>query len=86
MRGMSDNIAKTRSKTLVIPTGWTIDCMALKFFPETILVLKVDCCEGILNQNKIDRMVYDHSSTVTCSYLKNLHKSSTVLISIIITG
>ena len=31
--------------------------MALKFIPETILLLKVDCFEETLNQNKIDRMV-----------------------------
>ena len=37
---MDDNIAKTRSISLVIPTGKTTDHMALKFFPETILLLK----------------------------------------------
>ena len=37
--------------------------MALKFFPETILLLKVDRFEGILNCNKIDRMVNDHLSS-----------------------
>ena len=39
------------------------DCVTLKLFPETILLLKVDCFEGILNQNKIDGMVNDHSSS-----------------------
>ena len=33
---MADNIAKKRSKSLVIPTEKTTDYMALKFFPETI--------------------------------------------------
>ena len=33
---MHDNIAKKRSKSLVIPTGKTTDCMAFKFFPDTI--------------------------------------------------
>ena len=37
--------------------------MALKFFPETILLLDVDCVEGILNQIKIDGVVNDHSSS-----------------------
>ena len=37
--------------------------MALKFFPETILLLKVDDFEGIVNRNKIDGMVNDHSSS-----------------------
>ena len=54
---MNDNIAKKRSKSLIIPTGKTTDHMALKFFPETILLLKVDSFEGILNQIKIDGMV-----------------------------
>ena len=37
--------------------------MALKFFPETILLLKVDHFAGILNWNKIDGMVNDHLSS-----------------------
>ena len=41
----------------------TTDCMALKVFHKTILLLKVDRFEGILNQIKIDRMVNDHSSS-----------------------
>ena len=45
-----------------MPTGKTTDHMALKFFPDTILLLKVDYFEGILNWIKIDRMVNDHSS------------------------
>ena len=36
--------------------------MAFKFFQDTILLLKVDRCEGILNQIKIDGMVNDHLS------------------------
>ena len=36
--------------------------MAFKFFPDTILLLKVDNFEGILNQIKIDEMVNDHLS------------------------
>ena len=47
-------------KILVIPTGKTTDHMALKLFPETILLLKVDIFEGILNRIKIDGMVNDH--------------------------
>ena len=37
--------------------------MALKFFPDTILLLKVDPFEGMLNQIKTDGMVNDHSSS-----------------------
>ena len=39
---MHDNIAKKRSKSLVIPTGKATDRMTFKFFPDTILLLKVD--------------------------------------------
>ena len=44
---MHDNIAKKRSKSLVIPTGKTTNHMAFKLFPDTILLLKVDPFEGI---------------------------------------
>ena len=60
---MHDNIAKKCSKPLVIPTGKITDCMAFKIFPDTILLLKVDCFEAILNQIKIDGMQNDHSSS-----------------------
>ena len=60
---MHDNIAKKRSKSLVIPTGKTTDRMAFKCFPGTILLLKVGRFEGILNQIKIDGMVNDHLSS-----------------------
>ena len=60
---MDDNIAIKHSKSLVILTGKDTDRMALKFFSETILLLIVDCAEGILNRIKIDGMVNDHSSS-----------------------
>ena len=60
---MDDDITKRRSKSLVIPTRKTTDHVALKFFPETILLLKMDRFEGILNRVKIDGMVNDHSSS-----------------------
>ena len=50
---MHDNIAKKCSKSLAMPTGKTTDRMAFKFFPDTILLLKVDCFEGILNWIKL---------------------------------
>ena len=37
--------------------------MAFLFFPDTILLLKVDRFEGILNRIKIDEMVNDHLSS-----------------------
>ena len=51
---MHNNITKKRSKSLVILTGKTTDHMAFKFFLDTILLLKVDHCEGILNRIKIN--------------------------------
>ena len=60
---MHDNIAKKRSKSLFIPTGITTDHMAFKFSPDTILLLKVDCFEAILNRINIDEMVNDHLSS-----------------------
>ena len=42
--------------------------MAVKFFPEIILLLKVAQFEGFLNQCKIDRIVNDNSSAVTQNY------------------
>ena len=60
---MHDNIAKKRSKSLVIATGRTTDHMVFKFVPDTILLLKVDRFEGILNRIKIDEMVNDHLSS-----------------------
>ena len=60
---MHDNIAKKRSKPLVIPTGKTTDHIAFKLFPDTIFLLNVDRFERILNQIKIDGMVNDHLSS-----------------------
>ena len=37
--------------------------MAVKFFTETTVLLKVDCLEGLLNRCEIDRMVNDNSSS-----------------------
>ena len=65
---MDDNVAKKCSKFLVMPTGTTTDCMALKVYPEITLLLKVDCFEGILNGIKINGMVNDHSSS--CNLLR----------------
>ena len=49
---MHDNIAEKHSKSLIISTGKTTDRMAFKLFPDTILLLKVDQYEGILNRIK----------------------------------
>ena len=59
---MHNNITKN-VQNLVIPTGRTTDYMAFNFFPDTILLLKVECFEGILNRIKFDGMVNDHLSS-----------------------
>ena len=46
---MDVNIVKKPSKSLVIPTGNTTDHNDLKFFSETILLLKVDCYQEFYN-------------------------------------
>ena len=69
---MDDNIPKNGAKSLVVPTAQTTKDMAVKFFPDDILLLKVDDFEGFLNQCKIDEMVNDNS--ISCnskSFLKN---------------
>ena len=60
---MHNNITKKHSKSSVIPTGKTTDHMAFTFFLDTILLLKVEIFEGIVNQIKIDEMVNDHLSS-----------------------
>ena len=60
---MHDNITKKCLKSLLIPTGKTTHHVAFKFFSDTILLLKVDRFEGILNQIKIDGLVNNHLSS-----------------------
>ena len=60
---MDDNIAKKPSKSLVIPTETTTDCMALKYFPENNRFIKSGPFEVILNRIKIDGIVNNHSSS-----------------------
>ena len=62
---MDDDITKKHLKSLVTPIEKTTDHMTLKFFQQTIILLKVDCFEskGILNQIKINGMANDHSSS-----------------------
>ena len=47
----------------------------LQFFSDTILLLKVECFEGILNWIKIDGMVMIIRAAVTRSDLKNIAKN-----------
>ena len=47
--------------------------MALTFVSETILLLKVDCFEGILRWSKLNRMVNDHSSSCKSWHLQIIY-------------
>ena len=49
--------------------------MAMKLFPENILLLNVECSEGFLNLCKIDRMVNDNSSSCNLKFFKNEKRS-----------
>ena len=60
---MDDNIATNSSKSLVIPTAYTTKDVAVKFFTEIIVLLKVDHFEGFSNWCKIDGMVNDNLSS-----------------------
>ena len=46
----------------------------VEILSNAIILLKADCCRGILNQNKIDRMVYDNLSS------SNFKKSMQILL------
>ena len=60
---MNDYITLNGSKNLVVPTAWTTNGIAVKYFPEHTVLLKKECFEGFLNRCKIDWMVNDNSSS-----------------------
>ena len=47
-------------------TGYILNAMNLKIFPNTIKLLKVDCFEGFLNHTNTDELVIN--STSGCNY------------------
>ena len=54
------------SQFVVAPTGYIINAMDLKIFPNTVVLLKVDHFEGFSNQSNIDELVIN--STSGCNY------------------
>ena len=48
------------------PTGCIVNAMDLKIFPNTIVLLKVDCFKGFLNQSNVDKLVINSMSG--CNY------------------
>ena len=54
------------SQFVVAPTGCIINAMDLKIFPNTIVLLKVDCFKGFLSRSNVDKLVIN--STSGCNY------------------
>ena len=54
------NIAKDNFGFLVMPTGLTTAAKAMKFSPDTTLLLKFYNFEGYLSQYKIEGMANNH--------------------------
>ena len=50
------------SQFVVAPTGCIINAMDLKIFPNTIVLLKVDCFKGFLNRSNVDELVINSMS------------------------
>ena len=55
---------------MVTPTGCIINAMDLKIFPNTIVLLKVDCFEGFLNQSNVDELATNSMSGCNCNNYK----------------
>ena len=51
---------------VVAPTGCIINAMDLKIFSNTIMLLKVDCFEGVSNQSNVDKLVINSRSRCNC--------------------
>ena len=54
------------SQFVVAPTGCIINATDLKIFPNTIMLLKVDCFEEFSNWNNVDELV--NNSISGCNY------------------
>ena len=55
---------------VVAPTGCIINAMDLKFFPNTIMLLKVDLFEGFSNRSNVDELVINSTSGCNCNNYK----------------
>ena len=58
------------SQFIVAPTGCIIGTMDLKFFANTIMLLKVDCFEGFSNWSNFDKLVINSTSQCNCKNYK----------------
>ena len=59
---------------VVAPTGCFINAMDPNF-PNTIMLLKVDCFEGVSNWSNVDKLVINSMSGCSCKYY-NLIRSN----------
>ena len=58
------------SQFVVTPTRCIINAMDLKNFPNTIMLLKVDCFEGFSNWNNVDKLMINSMSGCNCTKYK----------------
>ena len=54
----------------VIPTGYGINAMDLKIFPDDIMLLKIDRFEGFSNWRNIDELIINNMSELDCNNYK----------------
>ena len=43
--------------------------MDLKIFPNTIMILKMNCLKGFLNQSNVDELVINNASGCNCNLI-----------------
>ena len=53
-----------------MPTRCSINAMDIKNFPNTNVLLKVDCFEGFSNESDVDELVINNTSECNCNNYK----------------
>ena len=70
---------------VVTPIDCIINSMDLKIFPNTTMLLKVDCFEGFSNWSNIDELVINNTSGCNCNNHKlnnnNYHLNNNLVFS-----
>ena len=66
MRDLHTIISQFFPQFVIAPTRCIINAMDLKFFPNNIMLLKVDRFEGFLNWTNVDELVINSMSG--CNY------------------
>ena len=64
-------ISQSFSQFVVAPTGCSINAMDLKIFPNTNMLLKVDCFKGFSNQNNINESMINQTVALSGSDCNN---------------